>query len=32
MTGVTKFAVFASGSGTNFQAIYDAVQEGKTRW
>lgn len=26
---VTKFAVFASGSGTNFQAIYDAVQEGK---
>lgn len=25
----TKFAVFASGSGTNFQAIYDAVQEGK---
>lgn len=28
MTGVTKFAVFASGSGTNFQAIYDAVQEG----
>lgn len=28
MTGVPKFAVFASGSGTNFQAIYDAVQEG----
>ncbi|QUG42960.1 phosphoribosylglycinamide formyltransferase [Psychrobacillus sp. INOP01] len=28
MTGVTKFAVFASGSGTNFQAIYDAIQEG----
>ncbi|WP_419959809.1 phosphoribosylglycinamide formyltransferase [Psychrobacillus sp. BM2] len=28
MTGVTKFAVFASGSGTNFQAIYDAVQVG----
>ncbi|MCK1997464.1 phosphoribosylglycinamide formyltransferase [Psychrobacillus psychrodurans] len=26
---VTKFAVFASGSGTNFQAIYDAVQDGK---
>ncbi|MFZ0577699.1 MAG: phosphoribosylglycinamide formyltransferase [Psychrobacillus psychrotolerans] len=29
MTGMTKFAVFASGSGTNFQAINDAVQEGK---
>lgn len=28
MTGITKFAVFASGSGTNFQAIYDAVQKG----
>lgn len=28
MTGTTKFAVFASGSGTNFQAIYDALQEG----
>lgn len=28
MTGMTKFAVFASGSGTNFQAIYDAIQEG----
>ncbi|SDO30734.1 phosphoribosylglycinamide formyltransferase-1 [Psychrobacillus sp. OK028] len=28
MTEVTKFAVFASGSGTNFQAIYDAVQVG----
>ncbi|MEK3996573.1 phosphoribosylglycinamide formyltransferase [Psychrobacillus sp. FSL K6-2365] len=26
---VTKFAVFASGSGTNFQAIYDAVKQGK---
>ena len=24
-----KFAVFASGSGTNFQAIYDAVRTGK---
>lgn len=29
MTGVTKFAVFASGDGTNFQAIYDAMEEGK---
>lgn len=29
MTGMTKFAVFASGSGTNFQAINDAVQEEK---
>lgn len=28
MTEMTKFAVFASGSGTNFQAIYDAVQDG----
>ena len=28
MAGITKFAVFASGSGTNFQAIYDAVREG----
>lgn len=28
MSGVPKFAVFASGSGSNFQAIYDAVQEG----
>lgn len=24
-----KFAVFASGSGTNFQAIYDAISSGK---
>ncbi|MEI4770318.1 phosphoribosylglycinamide formyltransferase [Psychrobacillus sp. FJAT-51614] len=24
-----KFAVFASGSGSNFQAIYDAVNDGK---
>lgn len=28
MTRMTKFAVFASGSGSNFQAIYDAIQEG----
>ena len=24
-----KIAVFASGSGTNFQAILDAIQDGK---
>ena len=29
MTGITKFAVFASGSGSNFQAIHDAVKAGK---
>ena len=28
MTGKIKFAVFASGSGTNFQAIHDAIQAG----
>ena len=26
MTGKPKFAVFASGSGSNFQAIHDAVK------
>ena len=29
MTGTPKFAVFASGSGSNFQAIHDAVKAGK---
>ena len=24
-----KIAVFASGSGSNFQALYDAIEEGK---
>lgn len=29
MAGKPKFAVFASGSGSNFQAIHDAVKAGK---
>ncbi|WP_342599111.1 phosphoribosylglycinamide formyltransferase [Psychrobacillus sp. FSL H8-0483] len=29
MIETPKFAVFASGSGSNFQAIYDAIQSGK---
>lgn len=28
MTGKPKFAVFASGSGSNFQAIHDAIEAG----